>query len=145
MFWIAFWSAFWLALLVGILVGVLVGVLVGLICGIVVCLMAGKLAGCLYLLVGTLGTGFGVIHHSCITHTGDGFCHFGFENRPTIDEGMGFQSWVALGCTLSLSATLDQNPLPVIKPAISMQSTDNVGPHHAQEMDFATSDLKIGQ
>jgi hypothetical protein len=45
----------------------------------------------------------------------------------------------------SRSHTLDQNPLPVMKPAISVQSTDNVGPYHTQEMDFATLDLKIGQ
>jgi hypothetical protein len=70
-------------------------------------------------------------------------CHFGFENWPIIEDGVGFSRWGGQGC--ALSAPLDQNPLPVLKLVVVVQNADNVHPCNVQEVDFATSDLKIGQ
>ncbi len=41
--------------------------------------------------------------------------------------------------------TLKQNPLPAIKPGAPQQIAVAAHPRQAQQIDFATSDLKIGQ
>jgi hypothetical protein len=28
-----------------------------------------------------------------LPHAGDGFCHYGFENRPIIEDRVGFSRW----------------------------------------------------